>query len=67
MPDREMTEIPERLLGKIVNRRRRLARLQREGFPGEMLERERVLLDRALDEFAAWAEEHAPELFYTER
>jgi len=59
--------IPKHMLMKVLNRRRRLVALERAGGPVNLRASERLLLDKALDEFCAWAEEHAPELFYSEK
>ena len=59
--------IPTHVLMKIVNRRRRLLWLQDQAIPKLIEMRERVLLDMAVDDLCAWAEEHAPELFYRDK
>ena len=59
--------IPRHVLMKVLNRRRRLLWWERNGGPDEFVQKERVLLDKALDDFCAWAEEHAPDLFYRDK
>jgi hypothetical protein len=63
-----MTEvhIPRSILVRVLNRRRRLVLLKRMNQPTHVIIQERDLLDKALDDFVAWAEEQAPDLFYTE-
>jgi hypothetical protein len=59
--------IPRHVLMKVLNRRRRLLWWQRNGAPPDIVAREQKLLDKALDDFCAWAEEHAPDLFYRDK
>jgi hypothetical protein len=59
--------IPRDMLVKIVNRRRRQVWWREQGAPEEMYESEQKLIDEALDNFCAWAEEHAPTLFYAKK
>jgi DNA-directed RNA polymerase beta' subunit len=59
-------DIPAHVLMKVINRRRRLRWWERNGAPDRIVEAERELVDKALDDLCAWAEEHAPELFYRE-
>ena len=71
----EQVPIPRVVAVKLLNRHRRLSYLRSLGglrgqvargkHPG--IEREERLRDEALDQFCAWAEEHAPSLFYTEK
>lgn len=71
-------KIPVSILGKLVNRRRRQVRMDNMGLSSLMeamrdlgktthTKLPQELVDMALDELCAWAEEHAPELFYTEK
>jgi len=60
-------EIPRHVLMKVLNRHRRLEWWKGQGAPEHVIESERKLLDKALDDFAAWAEEHSPALFYSEK
>jgi hypothetical protein len=60
-------QIPGHVLMKVLNRRRRLVWWEKRGGPEPFLARERELLDEALDDLCAWAEEHAPELFYRDK
>lgn len=65
--ERHAVDIPGHVLTKVVNSHRRLHRLRQIGIPEEFVNRELEIRDRALDGFCAWAEEHAPQLFYTEK
>lgn len=60
-------QIPGHVLMKIINRRRRLLWWERNGAPPNHVVREQELLDKAVDDLVAWAEEHAPELFYRDK
>lgn len=59
--------VPRHVLMKVLNRRRRLLWWQRNYGPPKQIEQERDLLDKALDDLCAWAEEHAPDLFYRDK
>jgi hypothetical protein len=57
-------KVPGLILAKIVNRRRRQLWFEKARAPSLFIEKEQRLINEAVDELSAWAEEHAPELFY---